>query len=91
MVTDAFSGLSARAMRSRYADAMEASRESLPAFLQMYALSDPLVAAGPEDEVSFHLYGQAASLNRELPAPDLMQALAREAFATFEKVTKSVT
>ena len=91
MVTDAFSGLSARTMRSRYADAMEASREPLPAFLQMCALSDPLVAAGPEEEVSFHLYGQAASLNRELPAPDLMQALARDAFATFEKVTKSVT
>ena len=91
MVTDAFSGLSARAMRSRYADHMEAHREPLPAFLQMYALSDPLVAAGPEDEVSFHLYGQAASLNRELPAPDLMRALTREAAATFEKVSNSVT
>ena len=89
MVTDAFSGLSARAMRSRYAQAMETHREPLPAFLQMYSLSDPLVAAGPEDEVSFHLYGQAASLNRELPAHDLMQALTGEAFATFEKVTRS--
>ena len=89
MVTDAFSGLSARAMRSRYGEAMEARREPLPAFLQMYALSDPLVAAGPEDEVSFHLYGQAAALNRELPAPDLMHALTREAFATFKKVSKS--
>lgn len=76
-------------MRSRYGDAMEARREPLPAFLQMYAPTDPLVAAGPEDEVSFHLYGQAAALNRELPAPDLMHALTREAFATFKKVSKS--
>ncbi|TGD64180.1 nitronate monooxygenase [Tabrizicola sp. WMC-M-20] len=90
MVTDAFSGLSARAMRSRYAQAMEARRERLPAFLQMYTLTDPLVAAGPEDEVSFHLYGQAASLNREVPAADLMHALTREAFATFARVSKPV-
>ncbi len=90
MLTDAFSGRAARAMRSRYAQVMEAHREPLPAFLQMYALSDPLVAAGPEDEVSFHLYGQAASLTREVPAADLMQALTREAFATFARVSKSV-
>ena len=70
---------------------MAARREPLPAFMQMYALTDPLVAAGPEDEVSFHLYGQAASLNRELLVPDLMRALTREATATFEKVSKSAT
>ena len=89
MATDAFSGLSARAMRSRYAQATAARREPLPALLEMYSLSEPLVAVGPEDEVSFHLYDQVAPLNRELPAHDLMQALTGEALATFEKVTRS--
>lgn len=89
MMTDAFSGRSARAMRSRYAEAMEARRENLPAFLHMYALSDPLIAASFEDEVSFHLYGQAAALTREVPAADLMRILTREAAATFKKVSTS--
>ncbi len=90
MVTDAFSGLSARALRSRYAEAMEARREPLPAFLQMYALSDRLVAAGPEDEVSFHLYGQAAALNRDLPVPELMHSLTREAAEVFAGLSRAV-
>ena len=88
MVTDAFSGLSARAMRSRYAEALDEHREPLPAFRQMYALTDPLVAAGPEDEVSFHLYGQTAALNRELAAPDLMGKLTREAAEAFARLTR---
>ena len=88
MVTDAFSGRQARAMRSRYAEAMEANREHLPAFMQMYALSDPLVAAGPEDEVSFHLYGQAATLNREMAAPDLIDKLTREATEAFARLSR---
>ena len=87
MVTDAFSGRSARVMRSRYAEAMEASREALPAFLHMYALSDPLVAAAVGDEVSFHLYGQAAALNRDLAAADLMRRLIREVAAVFGKLS----
>jgi nitronate monooxygenase len=88
MVTDAFSGRSARAMRSRYAEDMEKAREALPAFRQMYALSDPLVAAATEDEVSFHLYGQGAGLSRELPAPDLIRALTSEAAAVFGKLVR---
>jgi nitronate monooxygenase len=88
IVTDAVSGRSARAMRSRYAQAMEARREPLPAFRQMYALSDPLLAACAEDEVSFHLYGQAAALNREMAAPDLMAKLTREATEAFARLTR---
>ena len=88
MVTDAFSGRSARAVRSRYGEVMEARREPLPAFRQMYALTDPLVAAGPEDEVSFHLYGQAAALNREMATPDLMRKLTREAAEVFARLSR---
>ena len=88
LVTDAFSGRQARAMRSRYAEAMEASREPLPAFRQMYDLSDPLVAAGPEDEVSFHLYGQAATLNREMAAADLIGKLTGEATEAFARLSR---
>jgi nitronate monooxygenase len=75
MVTDAFSGRSARTVRSAYAEAMEASREPLPAFLQMYALSDPLLDAKADEVANFHLYGQAARLNRPLPAADLVRLL----------------
>lgn len=79
MVTDAVSGRAARAMRSRYAEEMERLREPLPAFLHMYELSDPILRVADEREASFHLYGQSARLNRELPAADLVAVLAREA------------
>lgn len=87
MVTDAFSGRSARAMRSRYAEDMAQSREALPAFRQMYSLSDPLVAAASEEDVSFHLYGQGAGLNRELTAPDLIRRLISEAKEVFGRLS----
>lgn len=86
MVTDAFSGRSARAVRSDYALAMDRAREPLPAFLQMYALSDPLVDARQDAVASFHLYGQAARLNRALPAADLLRLLVDEARATFGRL-----
>mgnify|MGYP000588380021 CR=1 FL=1 len=47
---------------------MERAREPLPAFRQLYDLTDPLIGAGQDDVASFHLYGQAARLNRALPA-----------------------
>lgn len=87
LVTDAFSGRSARALRSRYAEAMEASREPLPAFRQMYALTDPLLTAAQDDIASFHLYGQAARLNRAVPAAELMAALAAETASVFAKMS----
>ena len=88
MVTDAFSGLSARAMRSRFAEEMENPREPLPEFRQMYALSDPLLEVAAAHEVSFHLYGQAATLNRELPAADLLRRLIDETAEVFGKLSK---
>jgi nitronate monooxygenase len=78
MFTDAFSGRSARAARSAFAEAMAADRAPLPAFQQMYALTDPMVDAAQDDIASFHLYGQAARLNRALPAADLVQWLVED-------------
>lgn len=88
MMTDAFSGRAARAARSAYAEAMEASHEPLPAFLQMYGLTDPLIGTGADDVASFHLYGQAARLNRALPAADLVAALVTETAALFESLAR---
>lgn len=88
MVTDAFSGRSARAMRSRFAEEMEKTREPLPAFRQMYGLSVPLIEAAPDRDASFHLYGQAAGLNRDLPAAELFRRLVDEAAEVFRRVSK---
>lgn len=79
MVTDAFSGRSARAMRSRYAEEMERAREALPPFPQMYALSGPIRNAADDSEASFFLYGQAAALSKEMSAGDLVARLVKEA------------
>lgn len=87
MVTDAFSGRSARAMRSRYAEEMDNPREPLPAFRHMYALSDPIEAAASDSEASFHLYGQGAGLNRELPAAELFARLIAETQEVFGKLS----
>lgn len=87
MVTDAFSGRSARAMRSRFAEVMEKSREPLPAFRQMYALSEPLLAVGTDSEASFHLYGQVASLNRALPTAELFRLFIDDAAEVFGKLS----
>ncbi len=87
MMSDAFSGRAARTLRSRYAEAMDATRAPLPGFMQMYTLSDPLVTAGAEDEANFHLYGQSAALNRELPAADLMRWLVNDTADAFARLS----
>jgi len=49
----------------------------------------PLVAAhtdDPDGEVGFHLYGQAAALNRELPAADLVARLVAETAAVLKRL-----
>jgi nitronate monooxygenase len=85
MVTDAYSGRSARARRTRYASDMERSRMRLPDFPAMYALSGPLSEAEGGD-LAFQLYGQAAALNRELPAADLMRLLVAETASIFNSL-----
>ncbi len=82
MVTDAVSGRSARAVRSRYAEAMAPHAGRMAAYPDMYAFSGPLEEASrgrAEEPVSFHLYGQAAALNRELPAGDLVRHFVEQA------------
>jgi nitronate monooxygenase len=83
MVTDAYSGRSARARRTRYALDMERSRMRLPDFPAMYVLSEPLSEA---KDLAFDLYGQAAALNRELPAAELMRLLVSEAANVFRSL-----
>jgi nitronate monooxygenase len=87
IVTDAFSGRSARAMRSRYAVEMEKSRQELPAFPQMHALSGPIRNAADARDASFYLYGQAAALAKEIPASDLVAQLAAEAWYVMARLS----
>ncbi len=79
LMTDAFSGRAARAVRNRYALEMREQREPLLAFPLLYNLTDPLGEAveGGQD-FGFHLYGQSAALCRELPAAELMNQLVEE-------------
>ncbi len=83
-LTRAFSGRSARAKNNRYIEAMAEHRTQLPDFPMMYTFSDPLrefsVANGDID-FQFLLYGQAAALNRDLPAAELFRALVNEALS----------
>ncbi|NDW45223.1 nitronate monooxygenase family protein [Ruegeria sp. PrR005] len=78
MATDAFSGRCARALRSRHAEEMAQHHDPLPGFIQMYALSGPLLDAAPDEEVSFHLCGQALTLGRDITAADLIARLIAE-------------
>jgi nitronate monooxygenase len=79
-LTKAFSGRPARARTNNYMKSMAAQRHPLPDFPTMYTLSGPLMAAS-DDTLDFRclLYGQAAALNREMPAAELVQALVTEA------------
>jgi len=72
--------------RSRYAEAVEKSREAWPSFLSMDALSDPLVTAAAEDDVSFHLCGQVCRAEPGMTAPDLVQRLISETAGVFAKL-----
>jgi nitronate monooxygenase len=79
-LTKAFSGRPARARKNQYIESMAEHRHPLPDFPTMYALSEPLRASSNDTlDFRFLLYGQAAALNREMPAAELMQTLAEEA------------
>lgn len=88
IVTDSISGRSARCRRSRHAEAMETTRKPLPDFPMMYDLTYPIISAGFDEEASFHIYGQIAALNRELPATELMGRLVEEAVAVFATLSR---
>jgi nitronate monooxygenase len=79
-LTKAFSGRPARARQNNYIESMAARRLPLPDFPTMYALSDPLREASNDTlDYRFLLYGQAAALNREMPAAELVRTLVTEA------------
>ena len=61
---------------------MAEHRAPVPAFPTMYCFSEPLRAHSVANETmdfQFLLYGQAAALNRELPAAELVRTLVAEA------------
>ncbi|MEE8288011.1 MAG: nitronate monooxygenase [Nitrosomonadaceae bacterium] len=79
-LTKAFSGRPARARKNDYIESMAAHRLPLPDFPTMYALSEPLrESSNDTQDFRFLLYGQAAALNREMPAASLVQKLVEEA------------
>ena len=85
-LTRAFSGRPARAKTNRYIEAMADIREPLPDFPTLYIFSDPLREMSEkrsDGDFQFQLYGQAAALNRELPAAELVALLVEEAEKAF--------
>ncbi|MBT8436178.1 MAG: nitronate monooxygenase [Gammaproteobacteria bacterium] len=79
-LTKAFSGRPARARKNDYIESIAAHRLPLPDFPTMYTLSDPLREASDDTlDYRFLLYGQAAALNREMPAAELVKTLVTEA------------
>ena len=81
-LTRAFSGRPARAKNNRYIEAMAKDQVPLPDFPTMSTFSSPLREASEhrgDTDFQFLLYGQAAALNRELPAAELMERLIDEA------------
>ena len=60
----------------------------MPDFPRMTGFSKPLIAAGEDQnnpDFDVLLYGQAAALNREMPASDLMARLIEEARAILNR------
>ncbi|GMG84420.1 nitronate monooxygenase family protein [Paralimibaculum aggregatum] len=78
IVTAAVSGRSNRIAAGPGLRALAAGAPACLPFPTQYALSGPLRAAGGADYAA-HQYGQAAALARELPARELVAALAAEA------------
>ena len=86
MMSDAFSGRTARTRRSAYAVDMADNRTGLPAFPSLYGLTDPLLGADRPDEACFDLWGQAASLSRDESAAAVMTRVVAEAQAALTRL-----
>ena len=80
-LTRAFSGRPARARNNAYMKALVETRQKLPDYPSMYNLSMPLHQNSVDNQSNFLLYGQAAALNRDLPAARLIQTLVVETSA----------
>lgn len=77
----AFSGRPCRARRTPYSDHMAIGRPALQDFPLMYNYSGPLKKSGiAQDKLDYQflLYGQAASMNREMTAEQLIAKLSTE-------------
>jgi nitronate monooxygenase len=77
----AFSGRPCRARRTPYSEEMASTRPKLQDFPLMYNYSGPLKKSGIDCgdlDYQFLLYGQAAALNRELTAEQLIEWLTAE-------------
>ncbi len=80
----AFSGRPCRGKKNPYSETMINLHQPFTDFPTMYNFSGPLKKYGIDNndlEYQFLLYGQSASLNRELNATALIEVLAEEALA----------
>jgi nitronate monooxygenase len=88
-LTSAFSGRPARGLQNRYMREMLASEKSLPDFPILNTLTGPMrkasAEAGNPDFVSLWS-GQAAALNKTLPAGELLEALVAETEAVLKRL-----
>jgi nitronate monooxygenase len=83
-LTRAFSGRPARALRNRFVDEMAPLEGEAAPFPLQRSLTGPLAAAAQAEgsaDFSTLWSGQAAALNRALPAAELVELLVREARA----------
>jgi nitronate monooxygenase len=89
-ITDAFTGLYARALRNRFVDEYEASGAPvLPSLLQTKAAEDVYVAAlnGGRPDYYPMFAGQSAGLIKDLPsAADVVAAVVDEAERALERL-----
>ena len=89
-VTDAFTGLYARALRNRFIEDYEASGAPvLPSLLQSMAADDIFAAAGQRGDREYFpmMAGQSAGLITDLPsAADVVRGIVAEAEATLERL-----
>jgi nitronate monooxygenase len=84
VITAAYSGRPARARRTRYTIEMDRDHAPVADFPTMALLRMPLSNSA---DFAWHLYGQAAALNRELGAGKLMKTLVAETRMIFDKLS----
>ena len=95
MVTDAFTGQWARALRNRFAvEYREAAAPTLPSLLQSVAAQDVFAAAAKaQDGDYFPMYaGQSVGLVHNVPgAGDVVEAIVREARDVLAELSKRIS
>ena len=90
-ITDAFTGLYARALRNRFIEEYATSGAPvLPSLLQSKAAEDVFVAAAKAADREYYpmMAGQSAGLIRDLPsAADVFRSIIKEAEATLRRLS----